>query len=256
MYASLTTVRGAGPDVSTTAAWPPSPCSTGCGSSTATAGLLVLGRPETGNARIVTFWDSLEAIERSDRGRREVRESMVAAAGAELESVERYELFLGEDCPRWPPTGTRPPSHASRPSRALRKGIEEGLRTFREDLVDWFRDATSFRGWIALLDAPRGRSVGITFWASKDALDDERERREPPQRDRRQPADDRRGRRALRGRHDRHRRRRGGLSPPMPDFRDDAKLDTSQVEDLRGRRASARAGSPSAAAGSASSSRC
>ena len=35
-------------------------------------GLLVLADPEMGNARIVTFWDSLEAIERSDCSRREV----------------------------------------------------------------------------------------------------------------------------------------------------------------------------------------
>ncbi|MGH3040552.1 MAG: hypothetical protein ACRDNG_02205, partial [Gaiellaceae bacterium] len=30
-----------------------------------------------------------------------------------------------------------------------------------------------FRGWLALLDAPGGRSVGITFWATKEALADE-----------------------------------------------------------------------------------
>ena len=42
----------------------------------------------------------------------------------------------------------------------------------------------------------------------------------------------------------------------MPDFRDDAKLDTSQVEDLPGDAAWAKAGSRWEAAGSASSSRC
>ena len=119
----------------------------------------------------MTFWDSLEAIERSDRSRREVRESMIATAGAELASVERFELFFGEELAevqaevssdRDTPLAARFTSFEGPP-----ESIEEGLRTFREDLVDWFRDATSFRGWIALLDAPGGRSVGITFWESR-----------------------------------------------------------------------------------------
>ena len=47
------------------------------------------------------------------------------------------------------------------------------IAPFREDLVDWFSDATGFRGWLALLDVPQGRSIGITFWATAEALDDE-----------------------------------------------------------------------------------
>jgi hypothetical protein len=49
----------------------------------------------------------------------------------------------------------------------------EGFRTFRDDLVQWFRDATGFRGWLALLDVPGGRSIGITLWATEEALADE-----------------------------------------------------------------------------------
>jgi hypothetical protein len=100
---------------------------------------------------------------------------MVSAAGAELESVERYELFLGKnfptgraDSPSQTPAVARFTSFSGPPA-----SIEEGLRTFREDLVDWFRDATGFRGWLALLDVPNGRSIGITFWASDDALADD-----------------------------------------------------------------------------------
>jgi hypothetical protein len=140
-------------------------------------GLLVLADPETGTARIVSFWESLDALDRSERGRREVRESMVAAAGAELESVERYELFFGEDLPA---TAAEFPSSQDAPSVARftsfegpPESIEEGLRTFRDDLVGWFRDATGFRGWIALLDAPNGRSIGITLWAAEQALADD-----------------------------------------------------------------------------------
>ena len=138
-------------------------------------GLLVLGDPEAGNARIVSFWDSLDALERSERGRREVRESMIAAAGAQLESVERYELFFGKDLPTT--TGDPDPDSPGAARFTTFEGppasIEEGLRTFREDLVDWFRDATGFRGWLALMDAPAGRSIGITLWTTKETLDNE-----------------------------------------------------------------------------------
>jgi hypothetical protein len=59
-------------------------------------GLLVFADPQTGTARIMTLWASGEDLERSERGRTQVRESMVAAAGAEIESVERYELVLDD----------------------------------------------------------------------------------------------------------------------------------------------------------------
>ncbi len=177
MYASLTTVRGAGPDVSITARMAAESMLTWLREFDGYLGLLVLGDPEAGNARIVSFWETLEALERSERGRREVRESMIAAAGADLESVVRYELFLGRNFP----TGRADEGSGAELAAVARfttfegppASIEEGLRTFREDLVDWFRDATGFRGWLALLDVPDGRSIGVTLWASDEALNDE-----------------------------------------------------------------------------------
>lgn len=177
MHASVTTVRGGGPDVSATAGMAAESMLDWLREFDGYRGLLVLGDPETGNARIVTFWDSLEALERSDRSRREVRERMIATAGAELESVERFELFFGEELSdvqaEVSPDLETPLVARFTSFEGPPEGIEEGYRTFRDDLVDWFRDATSFRGWIVLLDAPGGRSVGITFWASKEALADE-----------------------------------------------------------------------------------
>lgn len=177
MYASLTTVRGAGPEVSAIARMAAESMLAWLREFDGYRGLLVLSDPSTGNARIVSFWDSIEALDRSDRGRREVRESMVAAAGAELESVVRYDLFLGKNFP-----SLRAELAAEQETPAVARftsfegppeGIEEGLRTFREDLIGWFRDATGFRGWLALLDAPQGRSIGITFWSSAEALRDD-----------------------------------------------------------------------------------
>ncbi len=57
-------------------------------------GLLILADEGSGGVRIMTFWSSREAAERSEHGRRQVRESMVAAAGAEIESVDLYEVVL------------------------------------------------------------------------------------------------------------------------------------------------------------------
>jgi hypothetical protein len=177
VHASLTTVRGAGPQASVTAGMAAESMLAWLREFDGYRGLLVLADPETGNARIISFWESLEALQRSERGRREVRESMVAAAGAELESVERYELFFGEDLPATAedlPSGPESAAVARFTSfEGPPESIEEGFRTFRDDLADWFRDATGFRGWLALLDAPDGRSIGITLWASSQALEDE-----------------------------------------------------------------------------------
>ena len=172
MFASLTTVRGGGPDVSVTGRMAAEAMLTWLRDFHGYRGLLFLGDPETGNARIVTLWDSLEALDRSERSRREVRESMIAAAGAELESVDRYELFLGEELLGGPAERTPAVARFTCFEGSL-ESIEEGFRTFRDDLVAWFRDATGFRGWVALLDPPGGRSIGITFWATSESLDDE-----------------------------------------------------------------------------------
>jgi heme-degrading monooxygenase HmoA len=177
VHASLTTVRGAGPEASATAGMAAESMLSWLREFEGYRGLLVLADPETGNARIVTFWDDPEAIERSERGRREVRESMIAAAGARLESVDRYELFLDAGLPE---TAAELPAGAASETVARfttfegpPESIEEGFRTFRDDLAEWFRDATGFRGWFALLDAPNGRSIGITLWAAAQALADE-----------------------------------------------------------------------------------
>ncbi len=176
MHASLTTVRGAGPEVSATARMAAESMLTWLREFDGYRGLLMLGDPESGRSRIVSFWDSLEALDRSDKSRHEVREKMVSAAGAEIESVHRYELFLGQNFP----TGRADSPDQETPAAARftcfsgpPASIEEGLRTFRDDLADWFRDATGFRGWLALLDVPRGTSIGITFWATAEALADD-----------------------------------------------------------------------------------
>lgn len=89
-------MRGAGADVANTARLAAESMVAWLREFDGYRGLLVFADPETGTARIMTLWESTEDLERSARGRGQVRESMVAAAGAEIESVERYELVLDD----------------------------------------------------------------------------------------------------------------------------------------------------------------
>ena len=50
--------------------------------------------------------------------------------------------------------------------------LEEGVRIFTENVLPWLRDATGFRGWIALIDRPNERAIGITFWATEEAAEE------------------------------------------------------------------------------------
>ena len=96
MYASVTTVRGAGPEVGLTAKMAANFMLTWLSQFEGYCGLLIFASPETGSARIMTLWEDEEALDRSERSRAQVRESMIATAGAQLESVERYEVVLDE----------------------------------------------------------------------------------------------------------------------------------------------------------------
>jgi hypothetical protein len=51
--------------------------------------------------------------------------------------------------------------------------IAAGVDTFREQVLPWMREATGFRGWIALYDPERRESIGITFWTDEHALRDD-----------------------------------------------------------------------------------
>ena len=96
VYASVTTVRDAGPDVGVTAKMAADSMLSWLSEFEGYCGLLIIASPETGSARIMTLWESEESLDRSERSRAQVRESMIATAGAQLESVERYEVVLDE----------------------------------------------------------------------------------------------------------------------------------------------------------------
>lgn len=94
MFASITTVCNGGPEVGETARMAGESMASWLRDFEGYRGILILADAENGRARIMTLWDSMEAIERSEHGRTQVRESMVAAAGAEVESVERNAVVF------------------------------------------------------------------------------------------------------------------------------------------------------------------
>ena len=94
MFASVTTVCNGGPEVGETARMAGESMASWLRDFDGYLGILIVADAPNGRARIVTFWDSMEAIERSERGRKQVRESMVAAAGAEVESSERVAVVF------------------------------------------------------------------------------------------------------------------------------------------------------------------
>ena len=51
--------------------------------------------------------------------------------------------------------------------------VEAAMAIYREEVVPWLKDATGFRGWIVLVDRERGRTMGLTFWATEEAMTDE-----------------------------------------------------------------------------------
>ena len=106
----------------------------------------------------MSFWNTLESLERSERSDRRSGEHG-RPLEAELESVERYELFVGEELTE--PTLEQENAAVARfTTFAGPPEHRGGTANLPRDLVDWFRDATGFRGWLALLDAPGGGRSG------------------------------------------------------------------------------------------------
>ena len=96
MFVSLTTIRAGDSAVGETARMAAESMLDWLRQFDGYKGLLVLGDPESGSARVMTFWESREAADRSARGRAQVRDTMIDAAGVELESTELYELVLDD----------------------------------------------------------------------------------------------------------------------------------------------------------------
>jgi heme-degrading monooxygenase HmoA len=61
------------------------------------AGLLILTNEDERRARVVTFWETLEALKASAAGRETVRNSLAERLGVTVEAVEWYEVSRRAD---------------------------------------------------------------------------------------------------------------------------------------------------------------
>src|SRR5919199_4046635 len=57
-------------------------------------GMIVLIDDESGTARFITFWEDEDALKRSAKGRKEVREQLAKTAGVEIESSTPYDVRI------------------------------------------------------------------------------------------------------------------------------------------------------------------
>lgn len=56
--------------------------------------------------------------------------------------------------------------------RGPAQSVEDALGVFREQMLPWLREATGFRGFVALLDREHDQALGITFWADERTMRD------------------------------------------------------------------------------------
>jgi hypothetical protein len=59
-------------------------------------GLLALVDEESGTAYFVTFWENLEAVEKSRTSRSSLRSQMAATAGAEVVGIEEFTVAYAD----------------------------------------------------------------------------------------------------------------------------------------------------------------
>jgi hypothetical protein len=94
VFASLTSIKGGDSDVAETARMAAEAMLPWLREFDGYCGLLMLADPETGRVQVLSMWESKEAADRSERGRTQVRESMVETTRAEIESVDLYHVVL------------------------------------------------------------------------------------------------------------------------------------------------------------------
>ena len=52
------------------------------------------------------------------------------------------------------------------------EALETGIQVWRDEMQPWMREASGFRGWVALIDRANARAIGISFWATEEAMHD------------------------------------------------------------------------------------
>ena len=94
MFANMTTVKGDIPDFEFGATSAGEALLPWIREFDGYEGMIVLIDDESGTARFITFWEDEDALKRSAKGRKEVREQLAKRAGVEIESAQPYKVRL------------------------------------------------------------------------------------------------------------------------------------------------------------------
>ena len=92
MYASVTSVRTAEADLDLTATLAAESLVDWLRQFEGYRGMLVFSSEDDGCAQFITFWDSAEALRRTEQSRSELRMQLIETGGAELEGVQAYAV--------------------------------------------------------------------------------------------------------------------------------------------------------------------
>lgn len=96
MFASMSTIRGDHPDLEATAKVVGDTMLNWLREFEGYAGLLILTDEQNGLARVITFWESEEAAERSKLARLKMRDQMTSTVQMEVAATEPYAVAFDD----------------------------------------------------------------------------------------------------------------------------------------------------------------
>lgn len=94
MFANMTTIKGDVADLESDATMAGEALLPWVREFEGYKGMVVLTDGESGTAHFVTFWEDEDALKRSAKGRKDVREQMARTAGVEIAGVQAYSVLL------------------------------------------------------------------------------------------------------------------------------------------------------------------
>ena len=125
------------------------------------AGVIDLGQPEAGKGVSIVLFDSKEDLENGDRELNAMNPPP-ELSNIRRTAVEKYEVVMQE-------------LHDAAAARVSRlegspETIDEGIRVAEESIFPQARQIEGFQGVLSLVDRTSGRTMIVTFWESKDAM--------------------------------------------------------------------------------------
>jgi hypothetical protein len=126
-------------------------------------GVVMLADRAGRTARVISFFDSEEALHDSELGFERMAEAIPAELRGKRTGVERFEVDFHEGG-----SGARAARFSSVDADASR--LDESLRRMREDILPRARRIEGWAGAVGMVDRATGKLRLVTLWESEDAL--------------------------------------------------------------------------------------